>query len=364
MRGCIVVTVVVAVFALPSSAWATDFTWSGGSSVSPFWSNAANWVGGVAPSGSVGTLRFPRLAGTQGCGIKGEPCYTPVDDINGLSANAISFDLGADYVFGYTMPLRTLTLRSGGLSASGGGQLLDFPIPIALAAPQTWSIQGPHGGLSVPSVTGGGVPLAVAFSGGSRTLKPRLEFKTGAETGPFTGTGDGTIVLDDQASLNGSDGSAVSLAQGTELDVIARSSTGPLASSGGLVDIGSGGGPAPGGTLTIGGSINLDAKSEVGLGIVRAGTTPGKDYAQIRARGAVGLGGAYLDLSGGRNQTRCPKLKRGGVETLITATGSITGKFHNVPNGATIALLCESGAPPTVRIHYSAHRVTATVRRG
>lgn len=292
-------------------------------------------------------------------------CWAPVDDIYGLNANAISFDLGAGYVFGYTMPLPTLTLGGGGLSAGGGDNRLDFPIPIALAAPQTWSIQGRSASVSVPSVMGGGVPLAVHFSGGNSKLRPMLEFKTGAEVGAITGTGGGTIVLDDRASLNGSDGSAVSLVQ-TELDVIARSSTGPLTSTGGLVDIGSGGGPSPGGTLTVDGTggIILDAKSEVGLWIVRAGRTPGKDYAQIRVRGAVRLGGAYLDLFGGRDEIRCPKLKRGAIETLIKATGSIMGRFHRVPNGATIALLCTSGARPTVRIHYSAHRVTATVRRG
>lgn len=94
MRRGIVAVLLGVLFGVPSSAWATDFTWSGASQ-SPFWSNPSNWVGGVAPSGSVGTLRFPLLAGCGG-GFGG--CYAPVDDIDGLNANAISFDLGAPYV--------------------------------------------------------------------------------------------------------------------------------------------------------------------------------------------------------------------------------------------------------------------------
>ncbi|MEA2469250.1 MAG: hypothetical protein QOE38_248, partial [Thermoleophilaceae bacterium] len=59
----IALIVVASVLALPSSALAlTDFTWTGGAPVgSPAWSNTSNWAGGVAPSGSVGTLTFPML---------------------------------------------------------------------------------------------------------------------------------------------------------------------------------------------------------------------------------------------------------------------------------------------------------------
>src|SRR4051794_22748218 len=73
----------LAVLATSSSvAVAADFTWSGGSSPNdPNWSTAANWSGGAAPSGSVGTISFPSAACTTGF-----VCNT-TDDIAGLAAS-------------------------------------------------------------------------------------------------------------------------------------------------------------------------------------------------------------------------------------------------------------------------------------
>lgn len=80
----------------------------------------------------------------------------------------------------------------------------------------------------------------------------------------------------------------------------------------------------------------------------------------------MNLGGASLDLSGvmglGEVQT-CPVLTPGDVDTLVTTTGSLTGTFAGVPDGDTIQLSCPGGdlQPPTVRINYTDHAVTATV---
>jgi hypothetical protein len=50
------------------------------------------------------------------------------------------------------------------------------------------------------------------------------------------------------------------------------------------------------------------------------------------------------------------------VDTLVTTTGSLTGTFGGIPDGTTIPLQCSAaGTPPTVKINYSAHAVTATV---
>src|SRR4051794_16251221 len=73
----------LAVLATSSSvAVAADFTWNGGSS--PYdsnWSNASNWSGGAAPSGSVGTISFPAAPCTSvtTCGT--------ADDIAGLTVS-------------------------------------------------------------------------------------------------------------------------------------------------------------------------------------------------------------------------------------------------------------------------------------
>ena len=79
---------------MPSAAAATNFTWSGAASV-PSWSTGANWVGGHAPSGTIGTSGFPLLAST--C----KTCYQSNNNFptspSPLSAGGISIDDGVGY---------------------------------------------------------------------------------------------------------------------------------------------------------------------------------------------------------------------------------------------------------------------------
>ena len=49
------------------------------------------------------------------------------------------------------------------------------------------------------------------------------------------------------------------------------------------------------------------------------------------------------------------------MDTLITTTGALTGIFTGVPDGTVLPLTRSSSEPPTVRINYTAHAVTATV---
>lgn len=72
-----------------------DFTWSGHApSGSSDWSLGANWAGGLAPGGSVGTLTFPNT----GCGSG--PCATSTNDLSGLAVGALSIDDTSPYAIG------------------------------------------------------------------------------------------------------------------------------------------------------------------------------------------------------------------------------------------------------------------------
>lgn len=83
-----------------------------------------------------------------------------------------------------------------------------------------------------------------------------------------------------------------------------------------------------------------------------AGTTPGTQYDQLVATGAVILGNATLTVS----LTTTPA--DGTVFTIITA-GSVSGTFNGLANGATLTV---SGV--TFRVNYTATTVTLTKLSG
>ena len=308
-----------------------------------------NWVGGTAPSGSVGTLTFPALTSGN---------YETVNDITGLSANAISIDDGV----GYSLNADAITLGSGGLSAApstsdtGAGTLISFPI--TLGASQTWSITGGSQDQLLQlrgGVTGSTDTLGMSFSSSGILL-----LRADVEVGAVTLTGDGVVQLG--GGLNGTDGNAVGLSGGVELDALFGGGTvemvGPVTSTGATLDLAD----SPSSfvaQLGVDGGVTLDSTSTLDMGVVSAGTTAGTDFSQLSATGAVSLAGAQLSL--GAAGLTCPTLNVGDVDTLITTTGLVTGTFAGVPDGTTIPVSCSPGTPPTVRINYAAHAVTATV---
>ncbi len=57
-----------------------------------------NWSGGVAPSGTVGTLSFPKLK--PGClAFPTTSCYSTENDISGLNVGAMSIDDSVPYYY-------------------------------------------------------------------------------------------------------------------------------------------------------------------------------------------------------------------------------------------------------------------------
>lgn len=310
------------------------------------------------------------------------------DDVSGLTANALK--LQGDYLVGGVVGA-PLTLGSGGLtmddSTSDTGRVYFSPA-ITLGAPQTWSLVGNHRGsvLQVGRVNGADSPLAINFSNacGDRfraLCTPRLDIASDFEVGPITATGAGAIDLTgDPFSLNGKDGKPVAITGGAELTVEGAALTGPLNVSHGFLDLQTAGRgfPAAPVSVTGDGGVALDSRSAVTLFITGAGSTPGKDFAQLLGHGPVSLGGAVLKLSGPDSGSYCARLSRGRVDTLVTTTGSLSGTFralkgrkpYAIRNGKTIPVDCAAADPgwnyvhaPRVRINYTAHSVTATVVR-
>lgn len=387
---CLGVGTVVLACLMPAvaSAQLANFTWSGQAqqSSNPFWSAPANWKGHSAPGGSVGKLIFPRLGG--GCSPASssvKTCYFAGNDLSGLSTQAISID-DAD---GYSFSGKAITLGAGGITAApqithcpcGAGTGLFFPI--TLSASQTWSIDagairsvfmnfgqvnGPSHALHITMKNGANLTLQQMQVGPLRITSPVVAHEFVFNNGVLVGQPGHAA-----GSLNGSDAEPVSLSNVTLASTNAV--VGPLSASNHAVLWDAGFQPA--GSLTVHGTVSLASTSEVLVDVTHAGSTAGQDYWQLKASGNVALGGSHLVLSVsnskgfGPNQP-CPKLRAGDVETLVSTTGSLKGKFEGVSrtgmstgpirNGAKVAITCRAKTPPRVRINYHPHSVTATVQ--
>lgn len=371
-------------------ALAADFSWSG-ASLSPNWSDATNWVGGVTPSGATDSLVFPALAsGSCATSPTSATCYASGDDLAGGSAHAISIDDGA----GYSISGNAIDLGSGGLTAAPSGNdptpvnpTSILSLPLTLSAPQTWTITG--------GVADQQLVVASTVSGQTAPLTIHLNNHTAlsladAEVGRVSVTGDGTLgdgflnlgFFDATGklvpgALNAVDGDPVRLSNDAEL-FSDDGMVGPLTLTAAGVQVGQ---ASRAGTLGVVGNLTLDAQSTLLAFLSRPGTTAGTDYSQLTATGTIdlggrgGAGGAALVLSDGEvpGSTACEQLTPGDVETLVRAGGGLTGTplvaivngaVIALTNGTTVTLPCpgSGGALPTATISYTANAVLATVQ--
>jgi RHS repeat-associated protein len=366
------------VIAIPTSllfatapAWAADFTWSGEAPVGePNWSDSTNWVGGAAPSGSIGALTFPTVA-VGDCATT--TCYTSYNNIADLVTNSLT--IGDTYYDIYDFLGDSLGVGAEGIKVAAGARANIETMPLNLVAPQTWSLGesvGEPATVAVGDATGTSEALTIALSGRS-TL-------TGAsiEAGPVTITGANSSYSGAEASLNGevilhgaeevshlnaSDKNAVHAANASSSSTLNAtdknavnltdaalsgfdSDIGPLTSTGGDIMIGAEGGR--GGELSVQGGVTLDSASELDLYL----------GSQLTATGNVNLGDAELSLS-----RACEAPALGEVFTLVSTSGSVSGTFSGMPNGSTVEQrggYC-SNEYDVLRINYTAHAVTATV---
>lgn len=346
---------------------ASSFTWTGEGAFGSGWSNAANWEGGVAPGGMVETLTFPELTSTSCAPIQaGTACYYTGNDISGLEIDKLAFlvEEGSEVESNYALTGEPITLGAGGLigllSAPKSILGISLDLPITLSAPQNWSVlQNGEGGSTVLDIEAG---VSGASTDTLGLSAPSIGVLADVEAGPVTVSGESLLALGETstigASLNATDGQPVTVG-GEALLNVRDGATGPLT----LEGFGQFGNGFEAGTLTVEGAATLSSTSQFRPTINHAGATAGVDYSQLRATGAVALGGAALRLLDGERggeQRACETLAPGDVDTLITTEATLTGTFAGVPNGAIVPVEC-GGEPPTARIDYTAHAVTATI---
>lgn len=350
---------VIALLVCAHNAAAADLTWSGEAPAGSFeWSNAGNWSEGGTPSGTVGTLRFPLLGtGTCASGSPTGACYVSQNDVPGLTVGGIAIEDGT----GYLLQGQGITLGSGGITATIS-KTTTVNLPITLGAPQVWSLTGGAGNahqLDVFDLGGPSSTLGVNLAS-QAFLQLHRDSEVGAVTISGTNTsltsydagGNGAVALPPSAKLNASNGHAVAVNHASLVGV--GGAVGPLTVNAGVLQVG-GGTP---GTIDVAGDLALNAQSGVILFTKTPGSQAGTDYSQIRSIGNVNLGGAAFTLMGG--PAGCPTLAPGTVETLLTATGSVSGTFAGIADGQVISVSCGPQAA-ALRINYTAHAVTATV---
>ena len=224
---------------LCASAFAADYTWSGGGGADS-WSDGANWLGGVAPSSgaSIGTLRFPELS---------SPVHSE-NDLTGVSVEQLQLDNTHGFGLGGT----GFSLGSGGLTLSAEAVPPIFSTvlaaPMVLTADQTWTVSGP----SEPGLSGiaDDVGLTGQLTGESANLTINLDTYADLRFGSFveaggpddeignttiTGTdarekvGENEIIYKSMVNLpvgfNGSDGKRLSV---KDVELFGSGPTGPI----------------------------------------------------------------------------------------------------------------------------------------
>lgn len=370
---------------MAAPAHTASFTWTGAAPLTGpsglVWSNGQNWAGGTAPSGSVGTLSFPRLTGS-GCASMSSSSYacdTAQNDLSGLSANAITIDSSS----GYLLMGNPLTLGAGGLTAApGAGCPCGVPLialPITLGVSQAWSVDkdplnvegnvsGPGAALRITTsnqtqlVLGGDDEVGPVTLAGANTHQPSLNGNVillgtppPMPVGPGGGPPSPPPIGSTRAYLNAHDGNPVTV-ENTTLD-FATAAVGPL--TGTDAEIAGVGSPVLG-SLTVDGALAVDHRSAMAFFF------NGGRYTRITATGPVSLGGpiVYLDVassSGFGANLPCQTFPAGAVYTPVTTTGALTGTFAFIANGDQIVIGCARGIAPTVRVRYTAHALQLTV---
>lgn len=357
------ITLSVLALALPVAAQADD-TWSGASLTSQNWSSTGNWTGGVAPSNPAGTLTFPDL----GSCAAPVACYRSHNDRTGISASGLVFS-NTTAGSGYNVVGNGLVVGAGGITDVGGhSTTATLGTPLSLSAAQTWTIGSSVGyddvSLAPPAAVRGPFSLGVAFP--ARGYGD-LFVDSDMEVGPVTVTGVGGFHIGaptTAGSVNGTDGQPVVMRNGPVLVANPEATVGPLSLSSASLLLGTGPSNTKTTTLRVNGTASLDSASTTTTYVNDNGATPGVDYSQVSASGAVSLGGA-LDVDQGTSGGTCVALNRGDVATLVSTTQTLSGTFSNAPNGAVLTMpsSCQATAPE-VQIAYTANSVTATVVSG
>lgn len=355
----VVVGVLMVLGVAPAAA--ADYTWAPGGQDQK-WSTGANWAGGAAPSGSVGTLTFPG-------GACGSMCnYATFDDIDGLTASTLAITVGPGTfipAFGSQdqsgLPSKSLALTSGmAIDNQLVSQSINLRTPLVLAGPNTWNVT--HGDFSVTGGVSGSQPLTVNLPG-SQQLGFGLEGASN-DVGPvsITGTGGGSYATVTgghppdygDGDLNGTNGNPVVL---KNLHFLAIGTFGALSTSQVTLDVGVGANQGASAThrrmqVT---SAAFSPDTRIAFALNPAGSTPGVDYGQITSSGTIDLGGASPAITTPNGE--CPPM--GSTYTIVSTTGTLTGNFapFGTSQGSPDDYLVNAGCGQYSEISY--HMVTS-----
>lgn len=386
--GISIAVAVVAAAGLPAAAAASanNYAWTGLSGDTD-WSTPGDWSPTGPPTGTIGTLTFPDLNGK--CSSP-NVCYFSGNDLGAVSINDLNIDDTDNYLLEYgSTGTPSLSIGAGGVQATATvdstGDSATISPPVYLTAAQTWTFGGTvnsadnyAGQLDLGNgLNDNGdddeLTLTTNFTGSHSP--PVLELGANSDVGQINV--DGGVNLQMAAAgipvvdLNTVDLKPIDINAGSLLSVIdGPASTGPINVTGGylVTGAGEGGGPGPGGgdidgSIAATGNVTLDSSSEASFYIDDNGTTPGIDYTQLSSTGNISLGGSGLSLRQGTvGGSDCETMTTGDTATLVSdPTGTISGTFSDVPNGAVVPMnSCNTGSYP-MQISYTAHAVTATV---
>ena len=408
----------IAFTTVAASAASATATWTGGagisSSKSTDWSNTANWSSSPGVPSGTDALSFPVLtssACTSSSSTPADTCYTSNNNISGLTPKSLTiatptYSSGSASAPGYYIAGGSgysITLGSGGLTSTesipgssfdAGSNIIALPINLGIA--QSWSVTGdgpylPDGvtgssadtlGITLGAATYSSgsssvsVPGSISFSGdnnvGNVSIKGsnpsyaglNAEFNGGVNLSPSsTNCTTSTSCTIAPSSLNATSGSVLV----TDAGFGGAGTVGSLTTTGAEIEAGmlpTNGGTRTVGILNVAGAAKFDSTSALLFAPI-SGTSPGATYPQLKATGAVDLGGAQLQLV----TSSCTPLSSGTL-TLITGS-SITGQLSEpnqpnspIPNGGVVAAgnECSQPSSPTYfKINYTSTTVTATV---
>ena len=358
----------LALLAAPAAASAADYTWSGVAEQEPVssWSNPENWLGGVVPSGSVGTLSFPFV------GFK--PHYKSENDLIGISANAMEITGGfpSHSVYPessiYEIEGNQIGLGEGGITVTPAVEATawtetDIMAPLLLSAPQTWTVNGNANGTGYlhidGDVSGPSQALSVALNTG--TLAVGGDIETGAISLSGTASVDLGAALGNYlvGALNGNNGNPVNVGAGVSLfdqnTNASDSNTYDLGAltlaEGALLKLGQPDYNAPV-ALPVNGGIILSPNSQLSLLF----------NSRIAATGPVNLDGARLNIEVGTTLINgAPACNVLDVYTLISTTAMLTGTLAGIPDGTVISVPCGLPVDALARVNYTPHAVIATL---
>lgn len=390
----------------PPAAAATNFSWAGADSSSYDWSAADNWSTDSAPTAPIGGLSFRDLGTACDSGTSSAACYLSEDDLGPATVDQLALDNASPYLLAPEDPTTdTITIDANascgtlalcGLSAAPGeaaaGQYPpDIGIPIVLGNNQTWYIDGGYTssgfgdlGLEVDQVSGSSSSLLLDFAGGGTLYGTTLN--TGALRAQANGFGSGYLVLEQSAGTGGAPIDAelspagLTLQDGmTFVDESPGTTSGPISvqsesSNESLLLIGQD--SAPDATLAVTGQVSLDSGTDMVFDVDDNGSTPGTDFTQLTATGAINFANSSLIAQQGLDSAGgCADLATGDTMVLASASGGLTGdiKYTDV-NGDAATLApgqisapipigsCPDGNTAAVAtLTYGSNTITATI---